>query len=284
MSITIVQQRLESYKCQTPLEEENAIKEITQEIALLGLSRAGFFKDVEFHGGTALRILYGLQRFSEDLDFATLKPDNKFELNKYLKPVADEFNNYGYDVEIQDRSKADRVVQKAFLKDDSIGRVLLLQYPQPIRSSKKIQIKFEVDTNPPLGAETEIKYLDFPFPFTVQTKNLPSSFSGKIHALLCRPYLKGRDWYDFIWYIAQNIGLNYQLLTNAINQIGPWQKQNILINKDWVLTQLDQKIQSIDWQKAAEDVRRFLRPNEQEALGLWSEDFFLSRLEKLSKI
>ncbi len=95
MSITLVQQRLESYQCKMPLEEENAIKEITQEIALLALSRAGFFKAVEFHGGTALRILYGLQRFSEDLDFATLIPDDKFELNKYLKPVAEEFSHYG---------------------------------------------------------------------------------------------------------------------------------------------------------------------------------------------
>lgn len=283
MSLSIVQQRLESYKCQTALEEENAIKEITQEIALMALSRAGFFSNAEFHGGTALRILYGLQRFSEELDFATLQPDKKFELNKYLKTVAEEFSHYGCTIEIQDRSKANQAVQKAFLKDDSIGRVLVLQYPQPIRAAKKILIKFEIDTNPPLGAETEIKYLDFPLPFSVQIKSLPSAFAGKLHALLCRSYLKGRDWYDFIWYVAQNSQVNYLLLKNAIEQNGPWQNKSASVDKAWLMEQLHKKIQHIDWKEAANDVRRFLRPREQESLAFWSTDFFLSRLEKLEK-
>lgn len=281
MNIQIIQQRLEKYQCKTPIEEENALKEISQEIALMALSRTGFFNEVEFHGGTALRILYGLPRFFEDMDFALLKPNRDFKLLDFLKNVTQTFQSYGYNIEIQDRTKGNNTVQKAFLKDDSIGKFLSLQYPQQRNTQKKIRIKIEVDINPPLGVTTEIKYLDFPLSFSVQIKDPPSSFVGKIHALLCRKYIKGRDWYDFIWYVSQNTQLNYTLLTNAIDQIGPWEKQKIDIHKDWILTQLEQKILSIDWQKASQDVIRFLRLEDQQTLNLWSTDFFLSRLEKL---
>lgn len=283
MSIKIIQQRLEDYHCQTVLEEENALKEITQEITLLALSRAGFFSEVEFHGGTALRILYGLQRFSEDLDFACLLPNHAFDLQHYLKTLTDEFSSFGYAISIQDRSKAGQTVRKAFLKDDSIGKILLLQYPQLTRITKKILIKLEVDTNPPAGSTTELKYLDFPLPFSIQTKDLPSSFAGKTHALLCRSYLKGRDWYDFIWYVARGTPINYQLLTNAIDQIGPWQGQKTVINKNWLLNQFEKKIISINWEQAAQDVMRFLKPIDQQTTKLWSRSFFISRLEKLEQ-
>lgn len=281
MAIGIIQDRLTQYNCATPLDEENALKEITQEIALLALSRREFFQIAEFHGGTALRILYGLQRFSEDLDFALLVPDTSFNLSPYLKELADEFREFGYNIEIQDRSKADNNVRKAFLKDSSIGKVLELNYPLHKRNPKKIQIKLEVDVNPPQGAVTEIKYLDFPLPYGVLAKNLPSSFAGKVHALLCRSYLKGRDWYDFIWYVSRGTQINFNLLKNAIEQNGPWAGSNETVNKKWLIEHLSEKIETIKWDDATLDVAKFLKPIEQDALKVWGKDFFHSRLEKL---
>lgn len=139
----------------------------------------------------------------------------------------------------------------------------------------------EVDTNPPLGAKTELKYLDFPLQYSVLCKDLPSSFAGKTHALLCRSYLKGRDWFDFLWYVGRKVTINYKLLQAAIVQNGPWQSQNIEVNNKWVLDQLTVKINAIDWDDARNDVSKFLRPKDQKTLELWSQDFFLNQLEKL---
>lgn len=283
MTVGIIQDRLNQYQCVTALDEENAIKEITQEIALLALSRRDFFQVAEFHGGTALRILYGLQRFSEDLDFALLSPNTTFNFVPYIDELAEEFREFGYDLEIQDRSKANANVRKAFLKDNSIGKVLDLNFPLYKRNPKKIQIKLELDVNPPEGALTEIKYLDFPLPYSILAKNLPSSFSGKLHAILCRSYLKGRDWYDFIWYVSRSTQINYNLLENAIRQNGPWQGSHILVNKLWLLDQLTKKIESIEWEEAKQDVTRFLNPIDQEGLKVWNKSFFLSRVEKLEQ-
>lgn len=284
MAIGVLQDRLNQYNCKNALEEENAIKEITQEIALLALSRREFFQVAEFHGGTALRILYGLQRFSEDLDFALLEKNLSFELAPYLKELAEEFLEFGYHIEIQDRSKADNNVRKAFLKNDSIGRILELQFPVQARIPKKIRIKLEVDVNPPLGATTEIKYLDFPLPYAILAKDLPSSFAGKMHALLCRPYLKGRDWYDFIWYVSKGTPINFALLGNAIQQNGPWAGMNETVNKQWLLERLTERINAIDWDEARLDVAKFLKPIDQDALKLWNPEFFKSRLVKLEGI
>lgn len=284
MAITVIQNRLNQYQCQSALEEENALKEITQEIALLALSRSEFFSHAEFHGGTALRILYGLQRFSEDLDFALIKPNSDFELGFFLDHMIEEFQEYGYEIEVNDRSKADNTIKKAFLKDWSLGKELKLQHPIHDRNRKTLRIKLEVDVNPPRGAITELKYLDFPLPYSILCKDLPSSFAGKVHALLCRPYLKGRDWFDFVWYVSQGVKINFELLQNAINQIGPWQKQNISIGGKWLIAQLQRKIDQVDWGKAKLDLVRFLKPRDQKSLEIWSAPFFQNRIEKLAEI
>lgn len=281
MSITIVQQRLNSYQCKTEIEEENALKEITQEIGLMALSRSGFFKRAEFHGGTALRVFYGLERFSEDLDFALLEPDPKFHLLKYLGNMKEEFLAFGYEIEIQNRSQASKTIQKAFLKDQSIGKVLNLEYQKPNHVRKKIRIKFEVDINPPQGTKTEIKFCDFPMPFSLVAKDLSSSFSGKLHALLCRYYIKGRDWYDFNWYVRQQCPINYELLSSALNQVGPWQHKEVQVNKEWILKTLKTKVSQINWDSAVKDVIRFLKPSEQPSLMLWNIDFFESQIKKM---
>ena len=281
MSINIIQQRLNTYHYDTQQDEENALKEISQEIALLALSRTDFFTLAAFQGDTCLRILYGLNRFSEDLDFILQTSGRHFNWETYFKGIVDEFNIYGYEVSVQDRSKVDLVVKKAFIKDDSIGKLLVMQHTDSI--SKKIQIKIEIDTNPPTGSHFERKYLDFPAPFSVVTQDLPSLFAGKSHALLCRNYVKGRDWYDFIWYISRRTKINFELLESAIDQVGPWQAKKTQVDKKWYLSEMRKKIQSIDFDAAKNDVKRFLKSHEAQSLDLWSQEFFLSRIDVMEE-
>jgi predicted nucleotidyltransferase component of viral defense system len=281
MSIKLIQDRLDSYQCKSDIEEEQAIREITQEVTLAALGRTDFFKFAAFQGGTCLRIFYGLNRFSEDMDFILQQPDQTFELKTYLQATSEELKAYGYNIEIIDRSKTDIAVKKAFLKDDSIGKVIQLNYAGQTGPSRKIHIKFEVDTNPPARSGFEVKYIDFPFVSSVTVQDRPSLFAGKIHALLCRDYIKGRDWYDFIWYTSRKTPINLAFLSSALNQMGPWQGKQVEATLNWVLMELEQKIRSLDWKSVAEDVRQFVRLNEQPSLNLWSQELFLNQLEKL---
>ncbi|MFH1708404.1 MAG: nucleotidyl transferase AbiEii/AbiGii toxin family protein [Planctomycetota bacterium] len=281
MSIKLVRDRLASYNCRTEIEENHAIREITQEIALAGLGRCGFYGKALLHGGTCLRVFYGLNRFSEDLDFLLRAPDPGFQLTDHLKGLAGECAAYGYSLEITDRSNADSMVRKAFLKDDSIGKVIGLQYSGRTGPPAKIRIKLEVDVNPPAGSVAEMKYLDFPFVASVALQDKPTLFSGKLHALLCREYIKGRDWYDFIWYTSQTPGINYAFLGAALDQQGPWKGQGLVVDKAWVLAELSRKIAAIDWKQAAEDVRRFIPAHEAPSLDLWGAELFMHQLDKL---
>jgi predicted nucleotidyltransferase component of viral defense system len=281
MSIKMIQERLNSYDCKSEIEEEQAIREITQEVALAALGRTDFFKHAVFQGGTCLRIFYGLNRFSEDMDFILKEPDRSFELKPHVHALTDELTAYGYNIEVADRSKMDVTVRKAFLKDDSIGKVLQLNYGSQTGLLRKIRIKFEVDTNPPSGSELEIKYHDFPFVSSVVVQDKPSLFAGKVHALLCRNYIKGRDWYDFLWYTSQGVEINYQFLSSALNQQGTWRGQNVQVDLNWCRSRLENAIESMDWKATALDVRRFIRVAEQPSLDLWGKDLFLAQLEKL---
>ncbi len=281
MSIKLIQDRLDSYKCTTSLEEEHAIREITQEVTLAALGRTDFFKYAVFQGGTCLRIFYGLNRFSEDMDFILKEPAAGFRLQPHLQVICDELKAFGYDIEITDRSKVQTTVKKAFPKDDSLGNVLQLHYTDKSGPLKKIRVKFEVDTNPPQESGMEIKYVDFPFISSVTVQDKTSLFAGKLHALLCREYVKGRDWYDFLWYTSQGIGINYGFLSSALRQQGPWKNQDIRVDRTWFLEQLEQKITSLDWTAAQADVRRFVTASEQPSIQLWSTDLFLSQMQKI---
>jgi predicted nucleotidyltransferase component of viral defense system len=280
MSIKLIQDKLNSYNCQSEFEEEHAIREITQEVVLAALGRTVFFKQAVFQGGTCLRIFYGLNRFSEDLDFILREPDRSFMFEPYLSALSDELNAYGYNIEIMDRSKAETNVKKAFIKDDSIGKVLQVKHVGKTGPFRKIRIKFEVDTNPPSGSDQQISYLDFPFVSSVTTQDLPSLFAGKIHALLCREYTKGRDWYDFIWYAGRETGINYAFLASALKQQGPWQGKELNVDKEWCIDALGEKICSLNWQESKDDIRRFVRQNELASIELWDQELFLDRLEK----
>jgi hypothetical protein len=280
MSVKLVQERLKSYDPKNQLEEENALKEITQEIALSGLSRAGFFKVGAFHGGTCLRIFYGLSRFSEDLDFSLRKHNPYFDWQPYLKSLHGELEAYGYQLVIQDQSDASNLVRVGFLKDDSIGKVLVLKHRNR-GTPRSIKIKLEIDVHPPDGVIVEQRYLDFPVTVPVLTHDLSTLFAGKIHALLCRPWEKGRDWFDFLWYVGKKISPNFTYLTHAVNQLGPWQAQGVQVNQDWLKQGLTAKIRATDWEKQKKDIARFLKQKDLDLLNHWGVDFFLGRLRFL---
>jgi predicted nucleotidyltransferase component of viral defense system len=282
MSVKMIQARLDGYRCRSSLEEEQALREITQEILLAALGRTDFFQKTGFHGGTCLRIFHGLNRFSEDLDFALQKRSRTFGLHYYLDALEKELTAYGYELEMDDRSKVGQTVRKAFVKDDSLGNLIKLNFKPSAGPLRKLKIKLEVDTNPPQGATFETKHLDFPFPSAVCVFDLPSLYAGKLHALLCREYLKGRDWYDFIWHTARRTPANYALLASALDQTGPWRHKHLRIDRTWCFERLRERINAVDWKQAREDVRRFVKSNELPSLGLWNKQFFLTQTEKLA--
>ncbi len=277
MEIKIIEDRIREFKPINKEEELNAFKEIVQEITLSALSRAEFFKYAAFQGGTCLRIVHSLNRFSEDMDFILFKPNLDFKWSHFFNEIKQEFDAYGFTIETKDRSKADDTVKKAFLKEDSFGQVLKLAYERTRADVQVVNIKLEVDTNPPLGSNFETKIVGFPEPFTIVAQDLPSLFAGKMHALLCREYVKGRDWFDFIWYASKKTSINLSNLQNALDQQGPWkgEKVPIPINIDWVREKLKDKIRNIDWTAARRDVQPFLREKQMRTLDLWNQDFFI---------
>lgn len=278
--IDLIRQRLTSYHPKDALEEEQAIKEILQEVALYSLWRGAFFEIAAFQGGTSLRILHKLPRFSEDLDFILQQPDASFDWGRYLDPLLAGLTEFGLQSEVLDKSKMDRNIREALLKNDSISNQLNLSFSRG-RSRPTLKIKLEIDINPAAGSTFAYTYLDFPLDFEVCHQDLPSNFALKIHALLCRPYIKGRDWYDFNWYIKQKVSPNLPLLQAALNQLGPWRAQNPVISTRWVVDRLNEKIAAIDWKAAAADVERFLGAAERESLKIWSARFFSTRASQL---
>jgi len=281
MSIKIIQERLDSYEAKSFQEEEMALREITQEVVLHAFYNTDFYKIAAFQGGTCLRILYSLNRFSEDLDFALTKPDMDFNFRNYQDLLKQELEAFGYDIEIIEKKDTDSTIKNIFMKEDSIGKILNIQFQKSDGRSKSIKIKLEIDTNPPIGAVVENKYHDFPLNFSITTYELSSLFAGKIHALLTRTYTKGRDWYDFIWYTDRKTQINFPFLKNTLIQVGPWSNLDIHVDKERLHSQLRNKITGINWEEAVQDVRRFLKSYELKSLELWSKDFFLSKLKNL---
>lgn len=284
--IDFIQARLDSYRAESSIEEDHALREILQEYILAALARTDYFTKASFHGGTHLRIFHGLRRFSEDLDFALFEPNPEFELKPYLDKAAEELESVGLKVEIKDKSRIDSTVKKGFLKDDSLVRLVQLQYPANLGSRitpRKLLIKIEVDANPPRGATHEARELRFPFRTSVMNFDLPSSFSGKMHALLCRTYVKGRDWYDFDWYVGLGVKLNHQLLSAALDQQGPWAGQHIATTNAWVHDRIQDVIAELDWNKAKEDVQAFLHPTEVLMLDNFNAKYFCSIADRIGR-
>lgn len=266
------------------LEQENVLQELIQHYVLVSLAKTGLFKRAEFHGGTFLRIVHGLERFSEDLDFVLKQPDMQFAWRGYLERVARDFEGEGIGFEVVDRSEAGAAVKKAFLKTDSIGKMSDLGLPFGRHPGRKIKVKLEIDANPPAGSTFETHFISFPVLTAITTQTLESAFASKSHALLCRSYSKGRDWYDFLWFVARRVRPNLVLLENAIDQQGPWQGQRIGVTPGWYLERLAQVIQRTDWIATREDVRRFLPRSQQDSLDLWNSKLFSEQVDRLALV
>ena len=270
---------LKKYNCKSINDYENALKEIVQEIALLGLWRAKFYEKAAFYGGSALRILYGLNRFSEDLDFSLLKSDEDINLSKYHKAIEIELTSFGLNVDVIPKTKTNRTqIDSAFIKAGTLQNMISIEVPvnlrKKIHKNKVIKIKFEVDKDPPEGFDTEAKYLLQPIPFSINTFTMPSLFAGKMHAVLCRKWqhrVKGRDWYDLVWFTGRNTLLNLKHLESRMKQSGHLKQQDIL-TKTKLLKLTNNKIDNIDFLLAKDDVRNFIK--DQDALKVWDKVFF----------
>ncbi len=279
--ISIIQKRLKRYSARNTIEEEQAIKEIMQEVALYGLWRSKFFEIAAFQGGTSLRILHKLPRFSEDLDFMLKETNVNFNWSPYLSSLQTTFEEFGLYSEILPKGSMDKRIRQAVIKDNSIANQLDLSIGSGDRR-RKLKIKLEIDVEPPKYSTYQYSFLDFPLDYEVCHQDLPSNFALKIHAILCRGFLKGRDWYDFNWYIKQNIFPNLEHLESALKQFGPWSGDDQLsVDIGWLETVLLEKVSLINWNDAKEDVQRFLPPVELESLILWSARFFSSKIATL---
>lgn len=265
----MLEQMLKRYSIKSDEDYYNALREILQEVALAGLYRGGFFQRAAFYGGTALRIFYKLDRYSEDLDFSLLEPQNNFKLDPYFKAVKDEFEALGIQMTIDSKIKT----KKSY--------IYVLSLTTPIKLNRQIKIKFEVDTNPPLGFDTEEKLLLQPFSFYVKCFASKDLYAGKVHALLFRNWkkrVKGRDWYDFEWYVKNNFILNLDHLTTRAKQSNNLKDEEYFTNELFLKT-LKEKIDTLDIQSAKVDIKRFI-PDD-KVLDLWSKDYFKLLADKI---
>ena len=282
-----IEAMLSRYSPTNNYERESAIKEILQEIALAGLSRGGFFEKAAFYGGTCLRIFHGLNRWSEDLDFALLSKDSDFKLDDYFPALEKEFKSYGIDISIETRKKDDdALVQSAFLKGNTMT-LMMSFFPKSedakrVVSNQKTKIKFEIDTDNPSGGMTEFKYRMLPAPYEVQIFDESTLFAGKIHAIICRDYkhhVKGRDYYDYLFYLGKGSRFNLAYLENKLKNTGGKIGNNETLTLERVKELLKERFEVVDYESAKKDVSRFI--SDQESLTLWKKELFLSTLGEL---
>lgn len=278
-----IEQMMKAYETSSATDKKNAIKEVVQEIVLCGLSRAGFFEKAAFYGGTALRIFYGLDRFSEDLDFSLISEDKSFELERYLPVLEKELTAWGLNFKVETHEKSiDSDISSAFVKGNTKEQLLLF-YPldnivKSVPSSEIIKVKFEVDTTPPMYATFEHKYRLLPMPYDVLLYDRPSLFAGKIHAVLCRSWknrVKGRDLYDYLFYLSRNVPVNLKHLNARLEDTG-FSGGNI----ETIKKLLNIRFESIDFNQAKQDVLPFVK--NPAVLDAWSKDLFCSVTEMLT--
>ena len=278
----LIDTMLKRYNCNSIEEIENALKEIMQEIALLGMWRAKFFEIGAFYGGTALRILHGLDRFSEDMDFSLLAPDKSFDISKYENSLKRELAAYGFEVTVEKKKKnLNTDVESAFIKANTLIHFIKIKSNYKIQKNKFLKIKLEVDTNPPGDFETEVISHFNPIPFSVKAFSLPTLFAGKIAATLYRPYkfnTKGRDWYDFLWYISSGTHLNVQHLAARMVQLDKWHPERLLTIND-VRTQMYNRINELNLNEAIKDVLPFVK--DRMVIENWSKDLFRNAVKKI---
>ncbi len=277
---------LERYECRTRDDYTNALREILQNIALFGLWRSKFFEHAAFYGGTALRVLYGLDRYSEDLDFSLLKTDSAFSLGTYGVALCREISSFGFDVEFEGRKKArTSAIESVFLKANTYKQLVVIgitgELLRDLHPAKNLKIRLEVDTDPPGNFETETHYVLQPVPFPVRTYRLPDLFAGKLHAILCRKWktrVKGRDWYDLVWYIAHHPQVRLAHLESRMRQSGDYTDDEALA-PEILQALLRRAVDGLDIEKARLEVTPFIR--DQRALDMWSQEFFAEIITRI---
>jgi predicted nucleotidyltransferase component of viral defense system len=264
----------------TPADHVRALREVLQELALLGLWRSKFYEHAAFYGGTALRVLHGLDRFSEDLDFSLLARNPEFDLAPYLTALETELRAFGFDVRAHEKPGAARrtAIHSAFLKAGTKRELVSIRTPdaitRTIHRDQVLTIKIEVDTDPPPGFETDVRYVLSPIPFAVRVYALPDLFAGKMHALLCRTWknrVKGRDWHDLVWFAANHPALHLAHLESRMVQSGHWPGNQTLTADAW-RTRMAQAIDTLNLDQARADVLPFVP--DPDALTIWSPAFF----------
>lgn len=276
---TAIEQMLKNYRIENIYDQKNAMKEIMQEIVLCGLSRAGFFQKAAFYGGTALRIFYGLDRFSEDLDFSLVTADPEFDLTVYFPVLEKEVRAFGLHVRIQEKEKTkESNIRSAFLKGNTKEHLLLFYADEKLAGSvarsEVVKIKFEVDINPPEYAGFEHKYRLLPIPYEVNLYDMPSLFAGKIHAVLCRAWksrIKGRDLYDYVFYLSRGSTVNQKHLRARLLQSG-FISEDVECTLPELQHMLYERFDTIDFRQAKQDVEPFIRDT--ASLNMWNADFF----------
>lgn len=274
---TVLEQMLDTYETRTIEDKKNALKEVVQEAALCGLSRAGFFRTAAFYGGTALRVFYGLDRFSEDLDFSLTEPDADFQLKRYFSCLESELASLGLNFSIEEKQKmADSAVKSAFLKGNTREHILSVYGLQNagVGATELIKIKFEIDTDPPPYVWFENKYRLLPSPYQVKLYDMPSLFAGKIHAVLCRAWknrVKGRDLYDYVFYLAKKTKVNLPHLKARLVASG-FMNESDAFDREMLISMLNDRFESIDFEQAKQDVLPFVK--NASALDLWGAEMF----------
>jgi predicted nucleotidyltransferase component of viral defense system len=282
----VIMRMLQPYKTATRADAERAIREILQEIALVGLWRGKFFEHAAFYGGTALRIIYGLDRFSEDLDFTLLDKNRHFDWRLFERSVVEELESFGFTVSFSEKEKhVETAVKSAFLKTNTMHALLQIGTKGFVKSGihpdALIRIKVEIDSEPVLGFDVESVYLREPLPVPIRAVKEPSLFAGKLHAALYRAWkqrVKGRDWYDLVWFLRRKTPLNPRYLEECMRAGGELASDETL-TEEKVKKLLNTRLEEIDLGAAKDDVRPFLRDTSQ--LDLWSVDFFRHWFESL---
>lgn len=280
---------LKRYECRTTDDYRNACQEMMQQIALLGLWRARFFEHAAFYGGTALRILHQLDRFSEDLDFSLLAPQSDFSFSPYLRAITTELASFGFHVTVDAKQKqTETAIQSAFIKANTLKNFVAIEMDQKemrkIHIQNTIRIKLEIDTDPPANFDTDVNFVLWPIPFSVRSYSMPDLFAGKLHAVLCRAWetrVKGRDFYDWVWYVTRGTPVHLKHLETRLRQSGHYLQPSPL-TRDLLIQLLEEKIKTLDIESARADVGRFLASP--QATAVWSRAFFLALCRQIQTI
>lgn len=278
---------LRGYQSGNADDHRRGLRELIQKICLLGLWRGTFFEHAAFYGGTALRMLYGLDRWSEDLDFSLLEEKPDFRLEAWLNYVRQELEAWGIKAEVDISEKKASQIESAFIKANTLKTLIDLKIPRSelsrLHRDEVSSVKFELDPQPPCGFDSESRFLLEPIPFSVRVMSLPDLFAGKMHAVLARGWasrVKGRDWYDLIWFVRSGIPLNLAHLEARLKQSGHLEQEKPL-DADSFRTLLRDRIGRIDFAQAKQDVLPFIP--DPAALQNWSKELFYDLVERIKQ-